>query len=86
MATSKEQKASSAGSQVLTSNLSDISKEECKSAVDDISNELYNLHVSLKSLTRENARIKNTNDLLLDRNALLEMSCSLLKNAKRNVK
>ena len=72
MATSEEHEASSAGSQVLTSNLSDLSKEECKSAVDEISNELYNLHVSLKSLTRENDRIKNTNELLLERNALLE--------------
>ena len=83
MATSKEQEASSAGSQVLTSNLSDISKEECKSAVDDISNELYNLHVSLKSLTRENARIKNTNDLLLDRNALLENELLTLEKCKK---
>ena len=32
MATSEEQEASSAGSQVLTSNLSDLSKEECKYA------------------------------------------------------
>ena len=72
MATSEDQEASSAGSQVLTSNLSDLSKEECKSVIDEISNELYNLHISLNSLTRENARIKNTNDLLLERNALLE--------------
>ena len=58
MATSEEQEASSAVSHVFTSNLYDLSKEECKSVVDEISNELYNLHVSLKSLTRENARIK----------------------------
>ena len=72
MATSEEQEASSAGSQVLTSNMSDLSKEECKYAFDEMSNELYNLHISLKSLTRENTRIKNTNDLLLERNALQE--------------
>ena len=71
MATSEEQEASSTGSQVFTSNLSDLFKEECKSAIDEISNELYNLHISLKSLTRENARIKSTNDLLLERNTLL---------------
>ena len=71
MATSEKQEASSAGSQVLTLSLSDLSKEECKSVVDEISNKLYNLHVSLKSLTRENAIIKNTIDLLLERNALL---------------
>ena len=58
MATSEEQEASYASSQVFTSNLSDLSKEKCKSAIDEISNELYNLHISLKSLTRENARMK----------------------------
>ena len=52
MAISEEQEASSAGSQVLTSNLSDLSKEECKSAIDEISNELYNLHISLKPLEK----------------------------------
>ena len=72
MATSEEQEASSTASQVLTSNLFDLSKEECKFAIDEIYNELYNFHISLKSLTRENTRIKNTNDLLLERNALLE--------------
>ena len=40
MATSEEQESSSAGSQVFTSNLSDIFKEEYKSAIDAISNEL----------------------------------------------
>ena len=83
MATSEEQEASSTGSRVLTSNLSDLSKEESKSAVDEISNELYNLHVSLKSLTRENARIKNTNDLLLERNALLEKELLTLEKCKK---
>ena len=72
MATSEEQEASSTGSHVFTSNLYDLSKEECKSAIDEISNEMYNLYISLNSLTRENARIKNTNDLLLKINTLLE--------------
>ena len=71
MATSEEQEASSAGSRVLTSNLSDLFKEECKYAIDEISNELYNLHISRKSLTRKNTRIKNTNDLLLERECLI---------------
>ena len=71
MATLEEQEASSTGSHIVTSNLSNLSREECKSAIDEICNELYNLHISLKSLTRENARIKSTNDLLLERNALL---------------
>ena len=83
MATLEEQEASSAGSQVLTSNLSGLSKKECKSSIDEISNELYNLHVSLKSLTRENARIKNTNDLLLERNALLENELFTLEKCKK---
>ena len=67
----------------MTSNLSDLSKEDCKSAVDEISNELYNLHISLKSLTRENARIKSTNDLLLERNTLLENELLTLEKCKK---
>ena len=65
IATSKEEEASSTCSHVFTSNLYELSKEECKSSIDEISNELYNLHIFLKSLTRENAKIKSTNDLLL---------------------
>ena len=67
----------------MTSNLSELSKEDCKSAVDEISNELYNLHISLKSLTRENARIKSTNDLLLERNTLLENELLTLEKCKK---
>ena len=63
--------------------MSDLSREECKSAIDEISNELYNLHISLKSLTRENTRIKNTIDLLLERNALLENELLTLKKYKK---
>ena len=37
-----------------------------------MSTELYHLHVTLKSLTKENIRIKAANDLLTERNALLE--------------
>ena len=67
----------------MTSNLSKLSKEDCKSAVDEISNELYNLHISLKSLTRENSRIKSTNDLLLERNTLLENELLTLEKCKK---
>ena len=83
MATSEEQEASFAGSHVLTSNLSGLSKEECKSAFDEISNELYNLHISIKSLTRDNTRIKNTNDLLIERNALLQNELLTLEKCKK---
>ena len=86
MATSEEQEASSTGSHVVTSNLSELSREECKFAIDEISNELYSLHISLKSLTRENARIKSTNDLLLERNALLEKELLTLEKCKKNVR
>ena len=41
------------------------------------------MHVCLKSLTRENARIKNTNDLLLERNALLENELLTLEKFKK---
>ena len=50
---------------------------------DKISNELYNLHISLKSLIRKNARIKNTNDLLIERNALLENELLTLEKCKK---
>ena len=48
-----------------------------------MSNELYNLHISLKSLIKENARIKGTNDLLLERNALLENELLSLEKCKK---
>ena len=60
MAESDEQEASSSTSQVLTTNLSDLSRDECKIIIDEMSNKLYNLHVSLKSLTKENSRIKGS--------------------------
>jgi hypothetical protein len=51
-----------------------------------MSNELYNLHVSLKSLTKENARIKNTNDLLIDRNNFLEQELLVQERCKKECK
>ena len=83
MANAEEQEASSASSHVLSTNISDLSKDECKLAIDDMSNELYNLHISLKSLTKENARIKGTNDLMLERNALLENELLSLEKCKK---
>ena len=58
MANVEEQEASSTSSHVSSTNISDLSKYECKLAIDDMSNELYNLHIYYKSLTKENARIK----------------------------
>ena len=52
MADTDEQEASSSTSQVLTTNISNLSRDECKITIDEMSNELYNLHVSLKSLTK----------------------------------
>ena len=37
-----------------------------------MSTELYHLHVSQKSLTKENCRIKDANTFLSDRNSVLE--------------
>ena len=48
-----------------------------------MSNELYNLHISLKLLIKENTTIKDTNDLLLKRNALLENELLLLEKCKK---
>ena len=72
MADSSEQEASSSSNQVITTNLSELSTEECNSAINDMSTELYHMRISLKSLTNENTRIKTSNQLLSDRNALLE--------------
>ncbi|KAK1397672.1 hypothetical protein POM88_007535 [Heracleum sosnowskyi] len=72
MANNHEQEASSSSNQVTTTNLSELSKEECNSTINDMSNVLYNLRVTLKSLTKENSKIKETNLLLSDRNAMLE--------------
>lgn len=58
--------------QVKTTNTADLTKSECKQIIDDMSNEIYNLRVSLKSLTKENVRIKGTNDLLAKKNGKLE--------------
>ena len=41
------------------------------------------MHISLKSLTRENSRIKSTNDLLLERNTLLENELLTLEKCKK---
>ena len=74
----------SASSQVLITTIYDLSKDECKLDFDDMSKELYSLHIYLNSLTKKNARIKGTNDLLLERNALLKNELLSLQNAKRN--
>ena len=58
--------------QVKTTNTADLTKSECKQIIDDMSNEIYNLRVSLKSLTKENVRIKGSNDLLTEKNGKLE--------------
>ncbi|KAK1389761.1 hypothetical protein POM88_017939 [Heracleum sosnowskyi] len=72
MADSSEQEASSSSNQVITTNLSELSTEECNSTINDMSTELYHMRISLKSLTKENTRIKDANQFLSDRNAVLE--------------
>ncbi|KAK1357212.1 hypothetical protein POM88_050468 [Heracleum sosnowskyi] len=69
---SSEQEASSSSNQVITTNLSELSTEECNNAINEMSTELYHMCISLKSLTNENTRIKLSNKLLSDRNAHLE--------------
>ena len=72
------------GGQVKTTNTSDLTKSECKQIIDDMSNEIYNLGVSLKSLTKENVRIKGTNDLLAERNGKLETELIQLDKFKKS--
>ena len=49
-----------------------------------MSNEIYNLRVSLKSLTKENVRNKGTNDLLAVRNGKLETELIQLDKFKKS--
>ena len=72
MANSDKQEASSSSSQVITTNFTELSKEECNSTINKMSTELYHLRVTLKSLTKENNRIKDNNVFLSDRNYVLE--------------
>ena len=82
MAETDEQEASSSTSQVLTTNISDLSRDECKIIIDEMSNELYNLHVSLKSLTKENSRLKGTIESIYERNSWLENELVAMERLK----
>ncbi|XP_063948144.1 uncharacterized protein LOC135152230 [Daucus carota subsp. sativus] len=73
MANSTDQEENTgSSSQILTANLVELTKDECNATINEMSTELYHLHVSLKSLTKENSRIKEANTFLSDRNSALE--------------
>ncbi|KAK1388365.1 hypothetical protein POM88_016543 [Heracleum sosnowskyi] len=72
MADSTKQESSSSSNQAITINPTELSKEECNSTINEMSTELYHLRVTLKSLTKEHTRIKDSNPFLSDRNAVLE--------------
>ena len=82
MAETDDQETSSLTSEVLTTNISYFSKDECKITINEMSNELYNLHVSLKSLTKENSRLKATIESLSKRNSWLENEAVTLERLK----
>ncbi|KAL8098464.1 hypothetical protein AgCh_031284 [Apium graveolens] len=82
MANSDKNETSSSSNQVITTDLSQLSKHECNEAINDMSNELYHLCVSLKSLAKENTRIKENNVFLSDRNAVLESQVIELEKIK----
>ena len=69
MAESDDQEASSSRYHVLTTNLSDLTRDECKITIDEMSNKLYNLYVYLKSLTKENSGLKTSIDTLSERDS-----------------
>ncbi|KAL8134396.1 hypothetical protein AgCh_009430 [Apium graveolens] len=83
MANSDENETSSSSNQVITTDLSQLSKHECNEAINDMTNELYHLRVSLKSLAKENTRIKENNLFLSDRNVVLEDQDAWKKNKKK---
>ena len=70
MAESDDAEVSSSTNQVITTDLSQLSKDECNDAMNEMSTELYHLRVTLKSLTKENTRIKENNVFLSDRNCV----------------
>ena len=82
MAETDEQEASPSTSQVLTTNISDLSRDECKIIIDEMSNELYNLHVSLKLLNKENSRLKGTIESIYERNSWLENELVAMERLK----
>ena len=59
IANSSDQEENTAtNSQVFTTNLVELSKDECSSTINEMSTELYHLHVSLKSLTKETVGLR----------------------------
>ncbi|KAL8088730.1 hypothetical protein AgCh_038495 [Apium graveolens] len=52
--------------------------------INDMSSELYNFHVNLKSPKKENARIENVNSLLFERNNLLDTQLLDYENSKKD--
>ena len=77
-----EEEASSLTSHVLTTKISDLSRDECKITIDEMSNELYNLHVCLKSLTKENSRLKGTIESIYERNSWLKNELVAMERLK----
>ncbi|KAL8121515.1 hypothetical protein AgCh_018299 [Apium graveolens] len=84
MAKDNNSEISSSSSQVITTDLFKLSNGEFQETVNDMSSELYNLHVTLKSLKKENTRIKNANFLLFDGNNLLDTQLLDYENAKKD--
>ncbi|KAL8126889.1 hypothetical protein AgCh_013981 [Apium graveolens] len=72
MAKSYETETSSSSNQLITTNLAHLSKAECNDAINDMSTELYHFRVTLKSLNKENAKIKENTLFLSERNNVLE--------------
>ena len=52
MAELDDAEVSSSSSQVITTDLSQLSQDECNDAMNEMSTELYHLRVSLKLLTK----------------------------------
>lgn len=78
-----DKEASSSNYHVLTTNISDLTKEECNLTIDRMYNDFCNLHVPLKSFIKQNARIKKTRDFLKERNFLLEFELFNFEKIKR---
>lgn len=55
--TNETQASSSTSSQVLATNISKITHGNCKTVISQMTNELYNLHITVNSMNKESVRL-----------------------------
>lgn len=77
-----EHEASSSSNHVLYVDNCDISSDQLKIVVDQMTNDLYHAHVTIKTMTKENTKLNKELVTVRDRNVVLEQQLIELENAK----